>query len=260
VAFGYDALGHRTTMTRYQDPTNQAGPVTTTWHTDSLGQVTMLEQPGVAAQTRTFDSWGEVTQVQWCNDLGTASCPQARIASLSPVRRDGPGEAPAKTRPAANRAGDRERFQLRRQFECYRGSSAQQHAGRGWPQPSGPRARSAFTYDDLGRLNSRIRRHHGNAQSAPLRDPRIPRRRSKQTYILPFRIPTRMPSWSITITTRPAASNRSSIVSVAVRKPCSRPPAKARSTMCSAALLARNTGLRSLMRASRAPDGNSSAM
>ena len=71
-------------MTRYQDPTNQAGPVTTTWHTDSLGQVTTLEQPGVAAQTRSFDSWGELTQVQWCNDLGTAaSCPQTRIASLS---------------------------------------------------------------------------------------------------------------------------------------------------------------------------------
>ena len=88
-------------MTRYQDPTNQAGPVTTTWHTDSLGQVTKLEKPGVAPQTRIFDSWGELTQVQWCNDLGTAAFAQARTASPSPVRRDRPGDASRRSRPAA---------------------------------------------------------------------------------------------------------------------------------------------------------------
>ena len=75
VVFSYDALGHRTTMTRYQDANNQAGPVTTTWHTDSLGWVTKQDKTGVATQTRTFDSAGNVTLVQWCDDLTSAPCP-----------------------------------------------------------------------------------------------------------------------------------------------------------------------------------------
>ena len=75
VAFAYDALGHRTSMTRYQDPINKAKPVTTTWHPDSLGWVTSLDKTGVATQTRIFDSWGNVTQVQWCDDMSAAPCP-----------------------------------------------------------------------------------------------------------------------------------------------------------------------------------------
>ena len=75
ITFGYDALGHMTSMTRYKDAANQANPVTTNWHFDSLGQMTKLEEPGVAPQTRTFDSFGEITQVQWCDDLSAAPCP-----------------------------------------------------------------------------------------------------------------------------------------------------------------------------------------
>ena len=55
AVFAYDALGHRTSMTRYKDPANKLGAVTTTWHLDSLGWMTKLEEPGVATQTRTFD-------------------------------------------------------------------------------------------------------------------------------------------------------------------------------------------------------------
>jgi len=75
VEFGYDALGHVTSMTRYQDPTNKANPVTTRWFFDSLGWNTRLEEDGVAPQTRTFDSWGEVTEVQYCGDSSQAPCP-----------------------------------------------------------------------------------------------------------------------------------------------------------------------------------------
>src|SRR5262249_3000897 len=74
VVFTYDVLGHKTGMTRYQDPANKAGAVTTNWHYDSLGWMTKLEKTGVAPQTRVFDSWGEVTQTQWCDDLSAVPC------------------------------------------------------------------------------------------------------------------------------------------------------------------------------------------
>jgi YD repeat-containing protein len=77
VTFGYDALGHLTSMKRYLDPANQAIPVTTNWHFDSLGWNTKLEEQGVAAQIRTFDSWGEITAVQWCEDWSAPPCPTA---------------------------------------------------------------------------------------------------------------------------------------------------------------------------------------
>ena len=82
AAFSYNALGQLTSMTRYQDPINKTSRVTTTWHPDSLGQVTKLEEPGVAPQTRTFDSWGELTQVQWCNDGTAGPCPGQDRLSL----------------------------------------------------------------------------------------------------------------------------------------------------------------------------------
>jgi RHS repeat-associated protein len=68
VVFTYDALGHMTSMTRYQDPINK---VTTTWHFDSLGWLTRLDEDGVASQTRTFDSWGNLTMVQQGADSRT---------------------------------------------------------------------------------------------------------------------------------------------------------------------------------------------
>src|SRR5262249_53238695 len=83
TAFGYDALGHLTSMTRYQAPANLTKSVTTTWHYDSLGWMTKLEEPGVAAQTRKFDSWGNVTQVQWRNDLSAAPCPTQDRSSIT---------------------------------------------------------------------------------------------------------------------------------------------------------------------------------
>src|SRR5262249_51960839 len=50
---------------------------------DSLGRLTTLEEfgvdpqtPSVAPQTRIFDSWGNITAVQWCDDKSPGpSCP-----------------------------------------------------------------------------------------------------------------------------------------------------------------------------------------
>jgi RHS repeat-associated protein len=83
AVFTYDTLGHRTSMTRYRDPTNKMGAVTTTWHPDSLGWVTKQDKTGVATQTRIFDSWGNVTQVQWCDDMTAAPCPTKDRRSIA---------------------------------------------------------------------------------------------------------------------------------------------------------------------------------
>ena len=52
AVFTYDALGHRTGMTRYKDPANKLGAVTTTWHPNSLGWVIKQDKTGDATQTR----------------------------------------------------------------------------------------------------------------------------------------------------------------------------------------------------------------
>ncbi len=83
AALSYDALGHLTSMTRYQNPELQSGAVTTRWHYDSLGWMNKLEEPGVAPQARTFDSWGESIQAQWCDDLSVAPCPTQDRRSIT---------------------------------------------------------------------------------------------------------------------------------------------------------------------------------
>ena len=83
VVFGYDPLGHMSSMKRFKDPANKALPVTTTWHYDSLGWMTKLEEDGVAAQIRDFDSWGEITKTQWCDDLSAAPCPTTDRRSIT---------------------------------------------------------------------------------------------------------------------------------------------------------------------------------
>ena len=85
ATFGYDALGHRTNLTRYQDPAPvspseiSAGskPVTIAWHYDSLGHVLELDEPDSAAQFRSYSNWGEPVQVQWC-DATTSPCTDRR--------------------------------------------------------------------------------------------------------------------------------------------------------------------------------------
>src|SRR5262249_55895526 len=60
ATFSYDHLGHLTSMTRFLDAAAAASPVTTSWHTDSIGELVELDEPNSAAQFRSYDSWGEL--------------------------------------------------------------------------------------------------------------------------------------------------------------------------------------------------------
>ena len=60
--FSYDTLGHRTGMTRYKDADAGALPVTSSWHFDSLGQMTDLDEPDSVPQLNTYSDWGELLQ------------------------------------------------------------------------------------------------------------------------------------------------------------------------------------------------------
>lgn len=82
ITLSYDPLGQMTSMTRYRDPITSSGAVTTRWHTDSLGLVNRLEEPDVAPQMRIFNNWGQITQVQWCDDQRPGPCPTVDRRSL----------------------------------------------------------------------------------------------------------------------------------------------------------------------------------
>ena len=99
-------------MTRYQDPDNQAGPVTTTWHTNSLGRLTVQEKkPGVAPQTPRFRQLGRGSAGAVVQRFGHRLLPPWPGSRLShPVRRDGPGDAPRRQGRRPNRAGDHDNF------------------------------------------------------------------------------------------------------------------------------------------------------
>ena len=60
--FGYDPLGRRTSMTRYQDAAGGTKPVVSSWHFDSLGQMTELDEPDSVPQYSTYSSWGELLE------------------------------------------------------------------------------------------------------------------------------------------------------------------------------------------------------
>jgi RHS repeat-associated protein len=78
--FGYDRLGHLVRMMRrYQVPQSTIA-VATTWHYDNLGRVIELEEPGAAPQCRSYDRWGELTQVQWTD---TTTSPSTDRRSLT---------------------------------------------------------------------------------------------------------------------------------------------------------------------------------
>jgi len=65
ATFGYEPLGHQTSMVRYQDAASGLYPVASTWHFDSLGQLLELDEPTSAAQQRTYSDWGELKAVTW---------------------------------------------------------------------------------------------------------------------------------------------------------------------------------------------------
>jgi RHS repeat-associated protein len=76
MAYAYDRLGHLNSIKRYGDPVNSNNPVVTSWKYDSTGEALELRDANNAVQLRTFDDWGELTQVQWTD--ATTSPPTDR--------------------------------------------------------------------------------------------------------------------------------------------------------------------------------------
>jgi len=155
MAFGYDALGHMTSMTRDQDAANQANPVTTIRHFDSLGWMSKLEEPGVAPQTSTFDSWGEITQVQWCDDLSAAPCPTKDRRSITrfdargrPLHKE--DQVAGQTVPETVNDYSYDSSGIAVQF-VPRNNTLGRLASATWPT-----GQEWFTYDDFGRVNARV--------------------------------------------------------------------------------------------------------
>ncbi|MGH9889637.1 MAG: hypothetical protein ACREBE_29165, partial [bacterium] len=62
ATFTQDRLGHLASMTRYQNAAAGSNPVTSSWRTNSLGQLTELDEPDAAAQLNTYSNWGELIE------------------------------------------------------------------------------------------------------------------------------------------------------------------------------------------------------
>ena len=73
ATFTYDRLGHKTSMTRYLNAAAGASPVTTSWHTNSIGEIVEIDEPNSAPQFRSYDNWGELIDV---TRSVTAGCPE----------------------------------------------------------------------------------------------------------------------------------------------------------------------------------------
>ena len=78
--FTYDRLGHLIRIGRYPNPRNSGATNPISWKYDSLGQVLELSEPDSATQFRTYDNWGELTQVQW-SDTTTLTPTDRRTVS-----------------------------------------------------------------------------------------------------------------------------------------------------------------------------------
>jgi RHS repeat-associated protein len=156
--FRYDAMGNLAAMTRLVSPTSAAA-ATTTWHYDSLGQMIELDAPASSPQFRTYDSWGNLTQVQW-SDTATSPATDRRsftyFDGLGRVtHRDDRNNLVVDPSSVTNYLYDRP-FTLLGQIvpTNVKGRLA---------QASWPTGQMAFSYDGLGRRNAT---EFANAQAA----------------------------------------------------------------------------------------------
>ncbi len=67
--FGYDGLQRPNRLVRFGDPVRLGNAVTTSWRTDSQGNVFELDEPGNAAKVRTYSFWNQPIDERW-NDTG----------------------------------------------------------------------------------------------------------------------------------------------------------------------------------------------
>lgn len=160
--FGYDVLGHLISMTRFQDPGLLSGPIATTWHYDSLGQVLELDEPESAAQFRGYSNWGELIQTQWCDPTLPIASPCTDRRTIS--RYDALGRL-THSEDQTDREVDAETvhdFTYDRPATFVNRVQPSNVLGR-LASASWPAARASFSYDAFGRLNARgFDNRHGN--------------------------------------------------------------------------------------------------
>ncbi len=178
AAFGYDALGHLTSMTRYQNPGGHpANRVTTTWHYDSLGWMTKLEEPDDGAADPHVRQLGHGDRGAVVQRWQHRAVPDPGPPLHHPVRRARPVTHREDRTNGAVQSRDGQRLHLRR------GSEHRDAAGHG-----DQRARPAhhghvadqhvtYSYDAFGRSHRArcVHRHHRDAQQGVRGEARLPR-------------------------------------------------------------------------------------
>ena len=112
AVFGYDALGHMTSMTRYQDATNQTGAVTTTWHYEFAGLDDQARRAGCCGPDPQLRQLGRDHPSAMVRGSKRRPLPRPGSQLDHPVRRDRPGDAPRRPGWRPNRAGHRQRLHL----------------------------------------------------------------------------------------------------------------------------------------------------
>jgi RHS repeat-associated protein len=63
--FNYDPLGQVTSITRFVDPIQVAGPVEWSFQVDSTGQIVRSTQPDTATRSYTYSDWREPVATEW---------------------------------------------------------------------------------------------------------------------------------------------------------------------------------------------------
>ena len=161
ASFDYDALGHLRSMSRFKDPKDlvHSPKVTTTWHTDSLGWVTELDDADSAAQFRVFDSWGELTQTQWNDATITPATDRRSITQYDALGRIVHGEEQSKKHsdPVTKYLADNTTLNNYAYDTGVNTTTppvtATNVLGR-LAKASSPTSTVAFSYDGLGRVNA----------------------------------------------------------------------------------------------------------
>lgn len=161
TSFLHDVFGRLTKLIRYQDPiplsstepTSGSNPVTTTWHFDSLGQVIGLDEPASAPQSRTYDNWGELTQVQWNDATSGSSTDRRTITEYDAFGRI------THTEERSNNVVDVESkndYAYDRPVNNATPSVMPTNVLGRLARASSPTSTVSFGYDDLGRLNTQV--------------------------------------------------------------------------------------------------------
>ena len=174
ATFRYDALGNLAGMARHQDPLSTA-TVTTSWHYDSLGQVLQLEEPDSAPQFRSYDNWGELTQVQWLDTTTTPATERRTITQYDALGRVIHSEDRTNNVVDAATVND---FLYDKPVNVTTPPVLATHVLGRLAKATLPTGAVSFSYDGLGRVNAQTFTDTTTAAGRGVRgETRVPRRR-----------------------------------------------------------------------------------